>query len=277
MPLRAVCQRFDDLYYSSSPRFGEWNWTSNLRMNWKATHTCWQTLTVISKEVSARSRLVFDVFSGAVVNMERASGADRSLSHPTLSFTWLLSELVLLSVFIPSVMTSQRHHFILHYPASIRALWGSLCLAPSSNPCQPRSPAGCLSHNIVPQSVWPHHHWRLSPETFTWMRKSFSGVLLRIQCGEPSEGKTLQRPTKQTQYDQYQRSFPGPSKGIKTWFFHLQLSSPKVLFYNMYKYHTQIIWQNDLITHKRYDEVSSRIISRTLLESLLLQQCYWRF
>ena len=86
---------------------------------------------VISKEVSARSRLVFDVFSGAVVNMERASGADRSLSHPTLSFTWLLSELVLLSVFIPSVMTSQRHHFILHYPASIRALWGSLALIQS--------------------------------------------------------------------------------------------------------------------------------------------------
>lgn len=47
--------------------------------------------------------------------------------------TWLPSELVLLSALIPSVMTSDRHHFILHYPTDTAALKAALLSLPGSN------------------------------------------------------------------------------------------------------------------------------------------------
>lgn len=47
-------------------------------------------------------------------------------------FAWLLSELVLLSALILSVMTSDRHHFILHYPVDTAASGATLLSLPAS-------------------------------------------------------------------------------------------------------------------------------------------------
>ncbi len=54
------------------------------------------------------------------------------MSQPCL-FTWLLSELVLLSALIPSVMTSDKHNFILHYPIDTAAPKAALLSLPASN------------------------------------------------------------------------------------------------------------------------------------------------
>lgn len=48
------------------------------------------------------------------------------------TFAWLLSELVLLSALILSVMTSDRHHFILHYPVDTAASGATLLSLPAS-------------------------------------------------------------------------------------------------------------------------------------------------
>lgn len=57
---------------------------------------------------------------------------DKMFDSVPRPFAWLLSELVLLSALILSVMTSDRHHFILHYPVDTAASGATLLSLPAS-------------------------------------------------------------------------------------------------------------------------------------------------
>lgn len=100
------------------------------------------------------------------------------MSRPRL-FTRLLSELGLLSELILSVMTSDRHHFILHYPIDATATKAALLSLPALNHWL----AGTIPCDVYRTITLPEEHLTVS-QRFMQLLKPWQCKLRQIDRQE---------------------------------------------------------------------------------------------